>query len=492
MPSAWRRASEVERKLNAARETGEWDHAGDTNYEQGCWVGNQCIMMGIRGAEFQLLPRLPPGTAPPSPHGTGRADSGGRPAPNESASPSTPGCSVSGAAFSGALLGQGRAESIGSGAREGASAAMAGSSGGAGACGGVEPSSFAGDVPVVWHDAPTSLATASSPSRTPARAGADQSADAGARAIISERLEVSLGPQAWGGQPQLFTGGQPQLFTGESGYQTAVEQQQQQPCRAAGVRGATQPKRAPRGGQSLGGALGEALEAVALRVAPPPIHRAPPPLTAGSAPPVTAGSVRVTRPSSAPLRRPDAGGGQPSSVTPGHSHSQSPVTPGRGEYVPSSAGASGCGFGIDMSLDLSRSSQKDRERRQLLRERLEAAPSVGPATQPPPERPSAWRTARVEGARTAVPTAPPAAAAAAAALSACSSGAAAALSSCSSCARRMSRCVAECPLLRCGVRTRRQPEHVARATRVHGAESFARAARQRAYARNILSPCCTA
>jgi len=52
--------------------------------------------------------------------------------------------------------------------------------------------------------------------------------------------------------------------------------------------------------------------------------------------------------------------------------------------------------------------------------------------------------------------------------------------------------LAECPLLRCGVRTRRQPEHVARATRVHGAESFARAARQRAYARNILSPCCTA
>ena len=98
MPSAWRRASEVERKLNAARETGEWDHAGDTNYEQGCWVGNQCIMMGIRGAEFQLLPRLPPGTAPPSPHGTGRADSGGRPAPNESASPSIPGRSGSGAA----------------------------------------------------------------------------------------------------------------------------------------------------------------------------------------------------------------------------------------------------------------------------------------------------------------------------------------------------------------------------------------------------------
>jgi hypothetical protein len=97
---------------------------------------------------------------------------------------------------------------------------MAGSSGGAGACCGVEPSSFGGDVPVVWHDPPPSLSTASSPSRTPARAGADQSADAGARAIISERLEVSLGPQAWGGQPQLFTG--------EFGYQTAVEQQQQQ------------------------------------------------------------------------------------------------------------------------------------------------------------------------------------------------------------------------------------------------------------------------
>ena len=46
--------------------------------------------------------------------------------------------------------------------------------------------------------------------------------------------------------------------------------------------------------------------------------------------------------------------------------------------------------------------------------------------------------------------------------------------------------LAECPLLRCGVRTRRQPQHVARATRVHGAESFARAARQRAYARHIL------
>jgi len=52
--------------------------------------------------------------------------------------------------------------------------------------------------------------------------------------------------------------------------------------------------------------------------------------------------------------------------------------------------------------------------------------------------------------------------------------------------------LAECPLLRCGVRTRRQPQHVARATRVHGAESFARAARQRAYARHVLSPSCTA
>jgi len=201
--------------------TGEWDHAGDSTYEQGCWVGDQCVMMGIRGPpEYQLLPPLPPGTAPPSPHGTGRVDSGGRPAPNESASPSIPVRSGSGAAFSGALLGLGRAESTGSGAREGASAAMAGSSGGAGACGGVEPSNFAGDVPVVWHDPPPSLATASSPSRTPARAGADQSDDAGARAIISERLEVSLGPQAWGGQPQLLAG--------ESGYQTAVEQQQQQ------------------------------------------------------------------------------------------------------------------------------------------------------------------------------------------------------------------------------------------------------------------------
>ena len=52
--------------------TGEWPLAGSAAYEHGCWVHNECVMAGIVGPSLSLIgPELPPGTAPPSPHGLG-------------------------------------------------------------------------------------------------------------------------------------------------------------------------------------------------------------------------------------------------------------------------------------------------------------------------------------------------------------------------------------------------------------------------------------
>jgi hypothetical protein len=52
--------------------TGPWPYAGNTSYEQGCWVRGHCVMAGIVGpTESLILAELPPGTSPPSPHGIG-------------------------------------------------------------------------------------------------------------------------------------------------------------------------------------------------------------------------------------------------------------------------------------------------------------------------------------------------------------------------------------------------------------------------------------
>ena len=52
--------------------TGEWPHAGDVTWEQGCWVDETCVMAKIYGpAGGHILDELPPGDAPPAPHGIG-------------------------------------------------------------------------------------------------------------------------------------------------------------------------------------------------------------------------------------------------------------------------------------------------------------------------------------------------------------------------------------------------------------------------------------